>query len=95
MSNKQKTTICNWAGGAWEGGSQSAGHSDGGPSGERPGERGTIWKKDGIPRLGTGQCQGGLARGQKAWLSSHPLWKLSPLWASAVSPPGLGASRLV
>ena len=56
LSNKQKITICNWAGGVWEGGSQSTGDGDSGLSGERAGERGTIWGKDGSLRLQTGQC---------------------------------------
>ena len=42
LSNKQKITICNWAGRVWEGGSQSTGDGNTGLSGERAGERGVL-----------------------------------------------------
>lgn len=40
LNNKLEITICNWAGGVWEG--------EGGLSGERAGERGTIGGGGGI-----------------------------------------------
>lgn len=45
LSNKQKITIWNWAGGVWEGGLQSTGDSDGGLPGVRTGEREQFGEK--------------------------------------------------
>lgn len=57
LSNKKKITICNWAGGVWEGGSLSTGDDDGGLSGERLGKERQLGAEEGL-RLGSGQCQG-------------------------------------